>query len=320
MSLDEVFEKPAIESIEDKGRAFDIFIKDLKEIYKENPDTLKKITENYSNLKSQYVDSNILNLSFYGLTQLPDSIGNLNSLQGLELSRNDLSVLPDSIGNLGSLLYLFLKDNNLSVLPDSIGNLKSLKQLYLVFNKLSVLPDSFGSLRSLQQLYLGFNNLSVLPDSFGSLRSLQYLELGSNKLSVLPNTIGSLKSLKRLNLDNNNLSVLPESIIKNKIIINALHYESCFNGAYSSACDYFQKEGVGRLIQKLSNGEKFTSEMEEVIEKYDPNFQIFTPQIINFLLSKNENNQGNKEKLSNFMKKYNYSIIQQSGNEIKLML
>ena len=63
-----------------------------------------------------------------GISTLPESIGDLKSLQTLYLDNNKLTTLPESIGNLKSLTYLDLVNNQLTTLPESIGNLTSLQE------------------------------------------------------------------------------------------------------------------------------------------------------------------------------------------------
>ena len=75
---------------------------------------------------------------------------------GLGLYDCELTTLPDSIGNLETLQILHLNDNKLTKIPKSIGNLKSLTDLQLGRNFLSALPDSFGQLESLIRLRLNF--------------------------------------------------------------------------------------------------------------------------------------------------------------------
>ncbi len=67
---------------------------------------------------------NVIGLWLYhrGLTTLPESIGNLSSLEILGVDSNQLSALPESIGNLSSLEKLGVRGNQLSTLPESIGN------------------------------------------------------------------------------------------------------------------------------------------------------------------------------------------------------
>ncbi len=78
-----------------------------------------------------------LNISSYGLKRLPDSIGNMKALEGLDVNDNQLTALPDSIGNMKALKWLDVQNNRLTALPDSIGNLKDLKELYVYNNSLN---------------------------------------------------------------------------------------------------------------------------------------------------------------------------------------
>ncbi|MFX0065993.1 MAG: TIR domain-containing protein [Candidatus Hermodarchaeota archaeon] len=92
------------------------------------------------------------------------------SVQNKHVSRlgliwKKLAVLPKSIGNLKSLQTLNLANNDLISLPESIGNLKNLKELYLEDNKLASLPKTFESLKSLELIDLRNNQLKLLPES-----------------------------------------------------------------------------------------------------------------------------------------------------------
>jgi Leucine-rich repeat (LRR) protein len=147
-----------------------------------------------------------------GLTKLPDSIGNLSSLEELYLGSNKLVYLPESIGKLKSLQKLFLRNNNLISLPDSIGSLSSLKELYLLGNQLSDLPKSMAKLKSLQIFGLGSNQFKSVPTLIGNLKSLLNLSFRDNKLKEIPESIGNLKLLFKLNLNDNKLEMLPKSI------------------------------------------------------------------------------------------------------------
>ena len=61
------------------------------------------------------------------LSKLPESFGELASLNELYLSSNKLKFLPSSFGDLKSLEILELNENQLKTLPESIGDLSSLK-------------------------------------------------------------------------------------------------------------------------------------------------------------------------------------------------
>lgn len=150
-----------------------------------------------------------------GVSDLPESIGNLSSLKKLDLSNNKLTILPESIGQLSSLQTLSLNRNKLSTLPKSIGKLSSLKELYLSYNKLSTLPESIGNLTSLERLSLYYNKLTILPGSIGNLIYLETLNLKNNfKLKALPVSIINMKILKHFFLSTTLLDKNAKSVLK----------------------------------------------------------------------------------------------------------
>lgn len=156
----------------------------------------------------------VLGLNECELITLPESIGNLISLQALYLYGNQLISLPESISNLQSLKILFLYGNQLNSLPESITKLESLQNLDLGQNQLTTLPGSITKLKSLQSLKLSSNQLSSFPESITKLEWLETLELGHNLLTTLPESIIKLKSLRILSIWSNQLTTLPESITK----------------------------------------------------------------------------------------------------------
>ena len=99
------------------------------------------------------------------LTELPNSVGNLDGLVQLYIDDNELETLPESIGNLSSLLYLIANFNNLTALPESIGNLSSLIWLDVGYNQIEYVPESIGSLSNLIYLWLFDNQISSVPDT-----------------------------------------------------------------------------------------------------------------------------------------------------------
>ncbi|MFX1311763.1 MAG: leucine-rich repeat domain-containing protein [Promethearchaeota archaeon] len=153
-----------------------------------------------------------LSLGFNQLTYLPEKIGQLTSLEILDLFHTSISSLPETIGQLTSLQVLCLSRNQLASLPETIGQLTSLEKLELEDNQFESLPETIGQLTSLQELWLGGNQFESLPETLHLLTSLQVLCLSRNQLTSFPETIGQLTSLKKLELEDNQFKSLPETI------------------------------------------------------------------------------------------------------------
>ena len=137
------------------------------------------------------------------LTEL-STLGGMENLEELDMSRLSIAKIPDSIQNFRCLKKLYLGDNFLEKLPRSIGNLTNLETLILGTdagewsNCLVTLPNSIGNLVNLKVLDLFGCNLRELPATIGNLRNLEGLFLGFNKLLRLPESIGNLRKLEML--------------------------------------------------------------------------------------------------------------------------
>ncbi|XP_057785101.1 probable LRR receptor-like serine/threonine-protein kinase At3g47570 isoform X3 [Salvia miltiorrhiza] len=172
---------------------------------------------------------------------IPSEIGNLSSLQTLELSGNQFTgFIPTTVGklkqlvklqfygsqlqgyiprelcNISTLGYLFLSVNMLTgSVPECLGEIKSLKEVSLASNKLnSTLPSNLLNIQDLLFLNLSLNYLSgELPYQM-RMRAIYFLDLSSNKFSGnIPSSIGDCKSLEYLILSNNKLNgSIPKSL------------------------------------------------------------------------------------------------------------
>jgi internalin A len=131
----------------------------------------------------------------------------------LDLTHMGLSELPESIGQLTALETLYLGVNRLSDLPNSIGQLTDLRELHLHTNKFSVLPGSFSQLTALETLNLCDNKLTELPESIGQLTALRSLGLDDNQLTELPGSLRRLKLLTGLYLHGNEALGLPAEVL-----------------------------------------------------------------------------------------------------------
>ncbi|KAH7839621.1 hypothetical protein Vadar_006394 [Vaccinium darrowii] len=147
------------------------------------------------------------------LSSLPNEVGELISLETLDLGRNNLLItLPDGLCNLTRLKELYLTDCNVSHLPSEVGRLISLETLDLGGNNMRTLPDCICDLTCLKELKLNDCNVTHLPSEIGRLISLQTLDLARNNLLTLPDSICNLACLKELYLRHCNVSHLPGGI------------------------------------------------------------------------------------------------------------
>ena len=142
---------------------------------------------------------------------LPDTLGNLTSLEELALLSNQLrGPIPDTLGNLTSLVVLGLSINELSgPIPDTLGNLTNLERLYLDQNELSgPIPDTLGNLTSLERLTFFQNQLTgPIPDTLGNLTRVLSLAVSGNQLTgPIPDTLGNLTNVELLFFRDNQLS------------------------------------------------------------------------------------------------------------------
>lgn len=154
-----------------------------------------------------------LDLSHYGLTELPPEIGRLNDLRVLNVSDNQLTSIPTEIGDMKSLVRLNLSSNKLAALPSEIGKLTELNNLNLSRNKLRSLPKTIGDLISLQYLRADGNSLRELPNEIGALHKLRILSLDENELNALPSDLTGLNSLRSISLMENKFSEFPSGIL-----------------------------------------------------------------------------------------------------------
>lgn len=175
------------------------------QIYK---NAIKSLPENIGQLQTL----NILDVSLNALRELPDTIAQLENLQTLDISWNSLQKLPSNIGHLKNLQSLILSGNDLRRLPDSFQELHALQVLMLGHNDLIEVPTSIQGLVTLFRLDVSRNRIVRLPREIGRLRTLQHLQIANNMIRTLPPEIGRLRYLVALDAQSNLLTQIPEEI------------------------------------------------------------------------------------------------------------
>jgi len=126
------------------------------------------------------------------ISVIPESIGNLSELELLIIQESSIESLPESIGDLINLRGLNLGYNyELTTLPESICNLQNLEGLSMEISGNPDWPDGGG--------------LTSLPENIGNLSSLNSLRIYQNRLTSLPESICNLPSSCDINLAYNHI-------------------------------------------------------------------------------------------------------------------
>jgi len=172
-----------------------------------------------------------------GITSIPESIGNLDSLDMIYFFENEIESVPESIGNLINLTFLDLGRNNISNIPDTIWDLVNLTTLNFQENQLTSISDEVCNIYSnleyepflsmnqicppypecLTEENIGYQDTSecfLCEDGYIELWGecytitfTTYLDLSEMGLSgEIPSEIGDLTNLTNLDLGGNQLS------------------------------------------------------------------------------------------------------------------
>ncbi|CAD6255153.1 unnamed protein product [Miscanthus lutarioriparius] len=190
--------------------------------------------------------------SMYG--QFPDALGDMTSLQVLDLSylfyyhdddKNMRSMTMDlkNLCNLEESTSMFtqqiarigprFKPFN-RMLPRWIGQFMSLVILNFNWNKITgSLPTSVGQFTGLQILDLSFNNLNGhVPYEIGKLSNLTYLDLNTNKLdgTITEEHFASARSLQYIDLSYNALKIEISSDWQPPSTLKYVSFASCQMG------------------------------------------------------------------------------------------
>jgi len=215
------------------------------------------------------------------ISVIPPEIGNLTTLQHMDISHNSLVGLPDEIGklqnletlllngnfikfpktpfSLKSLTFLDLSRNRLEACPDFSAYAPHLTKLVLDKNKLDQGANLFSLMpKQLRHLSISHNSLSCVGDGVGNLDSLEFLCLSHNDIENLPQTMDKLVQLKSVDVSHNKLKDLPSSLNLPKLItfyannnkimdVNAL-FEA---GAFSCLTDF--NLANNKIVQMPSN-------------------------------------------------------------------
>jgi len=157
-----------------------------------------------------------LDLSNCGLSHLPTDIGlwsGFTYVTKLDLNNNTLSELPNTMSALQTLDILFLSENKFETIPSVIGSLNRLRVLSLRGNLLTELWATSLPTSSLVWLILTNNKISTIDPNIKEVKLLRKLMLSHNRISSIPVELGECTDLELVRLANNNIEDIPREVL-----------------------------------------------------------------------------------------------------------
>ena len=149
-----------------------------------------------------------------GLTEFPTEIYDLaDTLEVLNLTKNDLSDLPDDLGRLSKLRIVFCSENRFQHVPSVLGELPSLSMVGFKSNQIEVVDEACFP-AALRWLILTDNRIRNIPASIGQCLALQKLMLSGNQLKQLPDEMAKCVNLELVRLAANEFTELPDWLLK----------------------------------------------------------------------------------------------------------
>lgn len=156
-----------------------------------------------------YYHNNVSGDNSWEMPASLDTLGDIATLQELEIKMNSIKTLPDSFVRMFALRKLVFTKNRLNTLPDGISCLVNLTHLDVTLNELKILPTTICKCAALENLLLSDNHLLRLPVELGRLPKLRKLDVSSNHLRQIALSLGFCESLESLLVQENPLEDPP---------------------------------------------------------------------------------------------------------------
>ncbi|XP_010038549.2 receptor-like protein 6 [Eucalyptus grandis] len=215
------------------------------------------------NMSSPLEELRLLGTIFSG--ELPASIGNLRSLQLLNLKSQTCNLtgsLPASMGKLPLLRYLDISGCKISgSIPTSFANFSNLEYLDVAMNPFTAQSISSFSWvwknKKLATLSLGMINLyGEIPPSIGNLSQLVDLSFLGNQLNgTIPSQLSNLTQLTSLSLRTNHLwGSIPCWLVNMTQLVVLDLARNKFHGEIPSSISQLQNLQMLRLFENNFSG------------------------------------------------------------------
>lgn len=206
------------------------------------------------NIKIKNINQSKLDLSNYGLKEIPKEVFELKNLRKLILRNNKIKNIPAEIEKLTRLETLDLSGNNISLFYAKICLLKNLKILNLNNNQLKNTPLQLINLKKLRSIHLSNNRFKQIPSNIFSLNNLRELDISNNQIEIIDSRIENLHHLRKLWMNNLKINNFPVRSIGNLKSLDALYCYSKENVDDMDLDTYFKVLSTikGNSIKKLN--------------------------------------------------------------------
>lgn len=130
---------------------------------------------------------------------IPDNIGNLTSLNSLDITYPALTELPCSIGRLSNLVDITVHQSSLTALPHTLKDLSNLRNFFLRGSQIMQLPEGFEQLVNMRLFSLVSTRMEVFPHQVLALNNIDTLFIKAN-INTTPDDIKNMACLKYLSI------------------------------------------------------------------------------------------------------------------------
>ncbi|MGC5773150.1 leucine-rich repeat domain-containing protein [Paenibacillus pabuli] len=161
--------------------------------------------------------TDVLQISSYHLTEIPERIRELKHVKRLEIFEQDVCKLPRALFELTTLEELEIMTADLESIPKEISHLKQLQRLTIYCGSshhpvpgwkpkpkselsLDSIPAEIGELTELVSLNIGYSGIRELPSSLEKLKNLRYLSVTNSLIEESPEVVSRMTWLQHVDL------------------------------------------------------------------------------------------------------------------------
>lgn len=164
-----------------------------------------------------FVNLNVLDLSHFGLSTVPQKIAQMPKLATLNLSNNQLTIGFGNLSSLAKLTELNISGNALTKIPNELATLTALVSLNASNNNFTTnFAGPLATFKNLEWLSFQGNQITSFPAEIQQLTKLVHLNFGDNKIADGFHNLRVLKNLEQIFLDKNEISAFPETLLQLK--------------------------------------------------------------------------------------------------------